>query len=356
MKLPIFSNSMGTQALGRAAMRSCGNRCASRVRNRGALCLLTGLCASAALAGALGTAQIVDLGPLSQGNSEISGGAFAVNDRGTVVGEILPPGNNGRAFVYSKSTRLTLLEPLNAAGASAAYGINDSGEVVGEASVTSGASLGFLYTSRMGMQPLGTLGGTRSTAYAINNAGQIVGSATFAADQLFHPTLWWHAKVIDLGSLGDGSAVAYGINDAGQIVGSYGNSGSTGAFLYVDGAMSDIGTLGGVNPSYAVAYSINNAMEIVGYSMTPEGRAHGFLYTQGKLQDLGSFGFMDSSARGINDHGQIVGKVWPSGNNDSSAVLFFRGNGLLLLSGLLPADAGWVLTNSLEKYHARWMY
>ncbi len=50
----------------------------------------------------------------------------------------------------------------------------------------------------------------------------------------------------DLGTLGGSDSYAYGINDSGQIVGgSYTSSGDYHAFLYANGAMADLGTLGG---------------------------------------------------------------------------------------------------------------
>jgi probable HAF family extracellular repeat protein len=201
----------------------------------------------------------------------------------------------------------------------------------------------------VGMQALPTLGGSNGTAYSINSRGEIVGTSTLPADQIFHPTLWSHGTVIDLGDLGNGNAFAYAINDVGQIVGQYGQSlpGGGGsayrAFIYQDGVMSDLGTLGG---NFSWARAINNRGEIVGYADPGDSTAHAFLYVSGMMMDLGTFGFTGSDARAINDHGQIVGTV-RRGNGDTLAVLFFRGQGILLLNGLLPPDSGWNLTSAV---------
>jgi probable HAF family extracellular repeat protein len=78
----------------------------------------------------------------------------------------------------------------------------------------------------------------------------------------------------DLGTLAGGSiSFAYGINNAGQIVGDADNGQFTHAFLYSNGAMADLGTLG--NNSYA--RGINDAGQVVGYSRQP--REHMPSYT-----------------------------------------------------------------------------
>ena len=52
--------------------------------------------------------------------------------------------------------------------------------------------------------------------------------------------------VIDLGTLGGSSSNAYGLNNAGWTVGeSVDGSGNWHAFRYANGAMEDLGTLGG---------------------------------------------------------------------------------------------------------------
>ena len=81
--------------------------------------------------------------------------------------------------------------------------------------------------------------------------------------------------ISDLGTLGDYS-LAYGLNNSGQVVGinntccnDDGGNFNRG-FLYSNGAMTDLGTLGG---SYISATAINNNGQIVGWSyLTGDGR------------------------------------------------------------------------------------
>ena len=60
--------------------------------------------------------------------------------------------------------------------------------------------------------------------------------------------------VTDLGTLGGNSVQATGINDAGQVVGRFFNADNqVRAFLYDNGGMHDLGTLGGARVKHMVS-------------------------------------------------------------------------------------------------------
>src|SRR5262245_49299165 len=68
----------------------------------------------------------------------------------------------------------------------------------------------------------------------------------------------------------------------------------------------DLGSLGGVY-SYTHASDINATGQVVGMS-----NGHAFLWQDGIMTDLGSLGRGDSSAAAINDVGQVVGTAGAS--------------------------------------------
>jgi probable HAF family extracellular repeat protein len=196
-----------------------------------------------------------------------------------------------------------------------ANGINASGVVVGTLAV--GATLrAFKYQDGV-MTTLGglTLSGTGS-ALGINASGQIVGSsdAIEPNNVVPHAFLYMDGAMRDLGVAGSANA----INDAGVIVGGmYVQNGSLmHAFVRIDGVIQDLGTLySGSSTAKSSANAINSSGQIVGNSQTLAGgllTTHAFLHSDGAMLDLnnlleGAPGWTLKSASGINDAGQIVG-------------------------------------------------
>ena len=58
------------------------------------------------------------------------------------------------------------------------------------------------------------------------------------------------------------------------------------AFVYKDGTMTDLDTLGG---SLSYAFNINDDGKIVGRALTGSGEQHAFLYDNGMMTDLDIF-------------------------------------------------------------------
>jgi probable HAF family extracellular repeat protein len=160
---------------------------------------------------------------------------------------------------------------------------------------------------------LAPLGGRDSFGTGINTAaGQVVGYSDTTGNVARHATVWPLVPPtvpLDLGTIGGsaGNSYAWGINAAGHVVGesSVPEGAARHAFLYRDGVMTDLGTLGGTN---SVAGSINDADQIVGWSdIAGDSEQHAFLYSGGTMTDLGTFGGTISIANDINNAGVVVG-------------------------------------------------
>jgi probable HAF family extracellular repeat protein len=186
------------------------------------------------------------------------------------------------------------LSPLPGDTVGMAYWINDNSQAVG-VSGTCGNSVLYpgygshavLWGADGSVTDLGNLGGTVVNAgVAINNQGQVTGASSLNANSTpYNATdafLWTSgAGMSDLGTLsGDVASVGQGINDAGEVVGlSLDAKGDTRAFLWQNGAMTDLNTLIPAGSPLFLLYAgnINSNGAIVGYGATAKGDIHAFL-------------------------------------------------------------------------------
>ena len=197
------------------------------------------------------------------------------------------------AVVYEPAKGLiTPLPPLPGDPDGAATAINDLGQVVGIsgicANAVGGASAAHAVLWENGAPTnIGNLGGVAwNTPTAINNHGVVVGFSDLPGDSAdspnYHAFLWTKSGgITDLGTLpGDSLSVAWGINAQGQVVGqSINSSGSSRAFLWQNGTMTDLNTLVAHGElSLVYANDINDSSEIVGGAYNSKtGNAPAFL-------------------------------------------------------------------------------
>ncbi len=119
-----------------------------------------------------------------------------------------------------------------------------------------------------------------------------------------HAFLYDNGALRDLGTLGGNNSVARGINDRGDVVGVASNQfGQPTPFIY-DGAMRELPGGG-----YAAAIDINDRLQVIA---SAEGR-HGYLVIDGVVTLLDSLptvraaGWRNLEPTGINDQGWVVG-------------------------------------------------
>ena len=153
--------------------------------------------------------------------------------------------------------------------------------------------------------------GATCHASTINNQGHI-GGQLFQRDGRSSAFLWHDGIITDLGTLGGTRAGITGLNDMGVAIGwstiNANDLSQAHAIIQIDGEMHDLGTLHG---EHTRAYDINNANQIVGFSKNAQKRWSAFVWENYELTDLNSeidpsLGYRLISSNGINDRGDII--------------------------------------------------
>jgi probable HAF family extracellular repeat protein len=143
------------------------------------------------------------------------------------------------------------------------------------------------------------------------------------------------------------------LGEGGQAIGSaYPASNLTQehAFVYQNGKLTDVGSLGGLTE----AFGVNRAGQVIGFSATSltnyADTEHAYVSHNGTITDLGTLGGPRSYAFGINNLGQIVGAsdVVPGAVNRNSDAFLYQGGTMYDLNKLIPPGSGWTLLNAIQ--------
>jgi probable HAF family extracellular repeat protein len=145
--------------------------------------------------------------------------------------------------------------------------------------------------------------------------------AQLTAQALPQKNLQIHYRVIDLGTLGGTFGYAGGLNSWGSVNGGSNLPGDTAqhAYIWVNGQMTDLGTLGGLNSD--AGFPLNDLNQVAGFAETPTPDPLGedycgfgtglsclpFLWQKGKITPLPLLGGNNGIVGGINNWGVIAG-------------------------------------------------
>ena len=162
---------------------------------------------------------------------------------------------------------------------------------------------------------LGTLGGGTGFGRHINDAGQIAGDSETAGGET-HAFLWENGVMTDLGTLGGTSSELAGVrpssslSEAGHVIGRSTIAGDTETHAYIwhGGVMTDLGSLGGPGIRPTDVRAVNSNGQAVGGSLVAAGVQHTFLWENGVMNDLGNLGGSIGIATAINEAGQVAGR------------------------------------------------
>lgn len=291
--------------------------------------------------------SVVDLGALAGGGDSY---VYGLNNRGDVTFRSFSSGDQ----LYSDG-RLTSISHITRGGRP---WVDDLGRVYGdpvEAVSRSGIALRsedrrlYLQDGSKVSEVL-VPGALTYELFSVNDNGEVVGTIGTPSGGS-RPFLYSGGIVVDLGHLSEGGR-ATGINNHGDVVGV--DSLYRAGFLYRDGQMIDLATMGGERFS---PVAINDRGQMLGSMRTgPSGTGpvHAALLLDGRVIDLNDVvpptpGLTLISGRAINERGQLaVNGMWNGVPHaflltpvpePSTAVLFSAGLLACLIGAFLQADA-----------------
>ena len=215
------------------------------------------------------------------------------------------------SFLVISSTCLAqILLPIPGKNVSVT-GVSHKGSFSGWSENLDSSYAGFILTGdNNAVTYLPTLGGSSARALGIAESQLMPNHPYVVGESLDNlgrsrPFVYQNGAMADLGTLGGNSGAALSASFSGRFVGwSETLSGQKLATLWRLGIPTSLGTLGG---NESCATGVNTMGYICGWSLNSEGRMRAFVWFQGTMSDLGTLGGRESQAQGMNSNGDIVG-------------------------------------------------
>ena len=276
---------------------------------------------------------------LGNGFNPAFGAVFAtsINNRGEISGWAYAnqPIPMHHAFVWENGTITDLGVPPGRFE-SGIYGLNNRGTFVGN------TGNGYVaYYSDGAWTELGVQG----AANDVNDKGTIVGQYNTIGT---HGFMLKDGVFMDMGGPSGGNVVPFAVNRK-DVAAGYRASFDTGfrprAFLYENGAIRDLGTLGG---DEGYAFDINDHGVAVGAAEDAAQHMRAVIYDKGAVVQLENVSTSYSHALSINDHGDVVGVI------DGHGFLLSR-KGTLTMLEQLPELAGWTFVRPVAINDRGWI-
>jgi probable HAF family extracellular repeat protein len=237
--------------------------------------------------------------------------------------------------------------------------INDAGIIVGAGDETAGPTdRALLWTPNgSGGYDLNiyNFGGLESYFIDINNSNQIAGYDIFEANRR-NAIFWENGIRTDLPSLNGDQNFGLAINDNTEIVGYVDSDGAingtnvySAAFWEQDANGNFVLTNLGIPNGFAQSFArdINQDGLVIGQATNGSGStltSSGFLWDNGNLIDLGSLGGTRGDALSVNQAGQIVG--FSNIASEVAHATLWQNGQLSDLNDLLVNGTGWVLNQA----------
>nr|CRI51976.1 Uncharacterized protein BN1224_UZG1_B_01250 [Chlamydia pneumoniae] len=220
---------------------------------------------------------LVDLGIFSEGMQSFAEGVSS--DGKTIVGCLYSDDTETNFAVKWDETGMVVLPNLPEDRHSCAWDASEGGSVIVGDAMGSEEIAKAVYWKDGEQHLLSNIpGAKRSSAHAVSKDGSFIVGEFISEENEVHAFVYHNGVIKDIGTLGGDYSVATGVSRDGKVIVGHSTrtDGEYRAFKYVDGRMIDLGTLGG-SASFAFGVS-DDGKTIVGKFETELGECHAFIY------------------------------------------------------------------------------